>query len=88
VSCYPFQSPLRQEQVLSRESIIAEIRKDVALMEHIIKLLGGVKMVSIDEVVGKPRKARRSMSAAARRRISKVQKARWSKWKAAKKKKA
>ena len=56
MSCYPFQSPLRQEQVLSRESIIAEIRKDVALMEHIIKLLGGVKMVSIDEVVGKPRK--------------------------------
>ena len=80
VPCYPAQSPLRQEQALSRESIIAAIRKDVALMEHVIKLLGGVKMVPI----GKPRKAR-TMSAAARRRISKAQKARWSKWKAAKK---
>ena len=86
MSCYPSQSPLRQEQALSRESIIAEIRKDVALMEHVIKLLGGGKTVSIDEVVGKSRKARRSMSAAARRRISKAQKARWSKWKAAQKK--
>ncbi len=51
-------------------------------MEHVIKLLGGVKMVSIDSVIAgsKPRKTR-TMSAAARRRISKAQKARWAKWK-------
>lgn len=70
---------------MSRESIIAEIRKDVALMEHVIKLLGGVKTVSIDEVVGKPRKARRKISAAGRKRIAAAQRARWAKIRAAKK---
>ena len=73
---------VHERSTVSRKSIIAEIRKDVALMEHVIKLLGGVKMVSIDSI--KPRKTR-TMSAAARRRISKAQKARWAKWKAAKK---
>jgi len=83
--CYPVPSQLRQEHTLSRESIIAEIRKDVALMEHVIKLLGGVKTVSIDEVVGKPRKARRKISAAGRKRIAAAQRARWAKIRAAKK---
>ena len=72
---------------MSRASIIAEIQQDIRRMEKVIELLGGATMVSIDEVVGKPRKARRKMSASARRRISKAQKARWSKWKAARKKK-
>jgi hypothetical protein len=70
---------------MSRESIIAEIRKDVALMEHVIKLLGGGRTVSIDEVVGKPRKPRRKMSAAGRKRIAAAQRARWAKVRAAKK---
>jgi hypothetical protein len=74
-----------REVALSRESIIAEIRKDIALMERVIKLLGGVKMVSIDEVVGKPKKARRKISAAGRKRIAAAQRARWAKIKAAKK---
>ncbi len=71
---------------MSRESIIAEIRKDVALMERVIKLLGGGKTVSIDEVVGKPRKGRRKISAAGRRRIAAAQRARWAKIRAGKKK--
>ena len=75
-----------REVALSRESIIAEIRKDIALMEGVIKLLGGGKMVSIDEVVGKTKKARRKISAAGRRRIATAQRARWAKIKAAKKK--
>ena len=74
---------------MSRASIIAEIQQDIRRMEKVIELLGGAKMMSIDDVsideVVKPRKARRKMSASARRRISKAQKARWSKWKAAKK---
>jgi len=65
---------------LSRESIIAEIRQDIARMEKVIELLGGVKTVSIDTVVGKPgKKARRKMSAAGRKRIAAAQKARWAK---------
>jgi len=71
---------------LSRESIIAEIRKDMALMERVIEMLGGVKTVSIDEVVGRPRKPRRKISAAGRRRIAAAQRTRWAKIKAAKKK--
>jgi hypothetical protein len=74
------------EDTLSRESIIAEIRKDMALMERVIAMLGGVKTVSIDEVVGRPRKPRRKISAAGRRRIAAAQRARWAKIKAAKKK--
>jgi hypothetical protein len=70
---------------MSRESIIAEIRKDVALMEHVIKLLGGVNTVSIDDVVGKPKTARRKMSAAGRKKIAAAQRARWAKVRAAKK---
>jgi hypothetical protein len=69
---------------LSRESIIAEIRKDMALMERVIEMLGGVKTVSIDTVVGKPR-ARRKMSAAGRKRIAAAQRARWAKIRAGKK---
>jgi hypothetical protein len=42
-------------------------------------------MVSIDEVVGKPKKARRKISAAGRKRIAAAQRARWAKIKAAKK---
>ena len=71
--------------MLSRESIIAEIRKDMALMERVIEMLGGVKTVSIDTVVGKPHKARRKMSAAGRKRIAAAQRARWAKIRAAKK---
>ena len=67
---------------MSRESIIAELRKDMALMEHVIKLLGGVKTVSIDKVVGR---RRRKISAAGRKRIAAAQRARWAKIKAAKK---
>jgi hypothetical protein len=70
---------------LSRESIIAEIRQDIARMEKVIELLGGGKMVSIDEVVGKPRKARRKISAAGRKRIAAAQRARWAKIRAGKK---
>ena len=71
--------------MLSRESIIAEIRKDMALMERVIEMLGGVKTVSIDTVVGKPHKARRKMSAAGRKRIAAAQRARWAKIRAGKK---
>lgn len=67
---------------MSRESIIAELRKDMALMEHVIKLLGGVKTVSIDKVVDR---RRRKISAAGRKRIAAAQRARWAKIKAAKK---
>jgi hypothetical protein len=74
-----------RERTLSRESIIAEIRKDMALMERVIEMLGGVKTVSIDTVVGKPRKARRKMSAAGRKRIAAAQRARWAKIRAGKK---
>ena len=70
---------------MSRESIIAEIRKDMALMERVIEMLGGVKTVSIDTVVGKPHKARRKMSAAGRKRIAAAQRARWAKIRAGKK---
>lgn len=71
-----------REHTLSRESIIAEIRKDMALMEHVIKLLGGGKTVSIDKVIGK---GRRKMSAAGRKRIAAAQRARWAKIRAKKK---
>ncbi len=67
---------------MSRESIISEIRKDVALLEHVIRLLGGVRMVSINKVVGKPR---RKISAAGRKRIAAAQRARWARIRAAKK---
>ena len=52
-------------------------------MERVIEMLGGVKTVSIDTVVGK---ARRKISAAGRKRIAAAQRARWAKLKAAKKK--
>jgi len=84
-ACYYFRSQLRQEHTSSRASIIAEIRQDIARMEKVIELLGGVKTVSIDEVVGKPRKPRRKISAAGRRRIAAAQRARWAKIRAAKK---
>jgi hypothetical protein len=70
---------------LSIESIIAEIRQNIARMEKAIELLSGGKTVSIDKVVGKPRTARRKLSAAGRRRIAAAQKARWAKIRAAKK---
>ena len=70
---------------MRRESIIAEIRKDMALMEHVVRLLGGVKTVSIDKIVGRPRKPRRKMSAAGRKRIAAAQRARWAKIRDAKK---
>ncbi len=55
-------------------------------MEHVVKLLGGVRMVSIDTVLGKPhKKARRKISAAGRKRIAAAQRARWAKIRAAKK---
>jgi hypothetical protein len=73
------------ERTLSRESIIAEIRKDMALMERVIEMLGGAKMVSIDTVVGKPQKKRKGMSAAGRKRIAAAQRARWAKIRASKK---
>jgi len=80
VLCYPFAFSDR-ERTLSRESIIAEIRKDIALMEHVVKLLGEAKTVSI----GKLRKARRKISAAGRKRIAAAQRARWAKIRAKKK---
>jgi hypothetical protein len=52
-------------------------------MQKVIELLGGGKTVSIDEVVGKPR---RKMSAAARKKIAAAQRARWAKVRAAAKK--
>jgi hypothetical protein len=73
------------EYGLSRESIIAEIRKDMALMERVIEMLGGAKTVSIDAVVGKPKKARRKISSAGRKRIAAAQRARWAKIRAGKK---
>jgi hypothetical protein len=70
---------------MSRENIIAEIRQDIARMEKAIELLGGGKTVSIDTVVGKPRKGRRKMSAAGRKKIAAAQRARWAKIRAARK---
>lgn len=70
---------------MSRESIIAEIRKDIAMMERVVKMLGGVKTVHIDTVVGKPTK-KRKISAAGRKRIAAAQRARWAKIRAAEKK--
>jgi ABC-type transporter Mla maintaining outer membrane lipid asymmetry ATPase subunit MlaF len=56
----------------------------MALMERVIGILGGGgKTVLIDNVVGKPRKGRRKISAAGRKRIAAAQRA---KLKAAKKK--
>jgi len=73
-------------QTLSRASIIAEIRQDIARMEKVIELLGGGSTVSIDEVVGKSgKKTRRKISAAGRKRIAAAQKARWAKVRAGKK---
>jgi hypothetical protein len=66
---------------LSRASIIAEIQQDIARMKKVIELLGGGKMVSINKVVGKPR---RKMSAAGRKKIAAAQRARWAKIRAAK----
>ena len=68
---------------MSRESIIAEIRKNIALMERVIERLRGDKIVSVDKVV-KPPKARRKMSAAGRKRIAAAQRARWAKIRAKK----
>ena len=45
-------------------------------MERVIEMLGGVKTVPIDTVVGK---ARRKISAAGRKRIAAAQRARWAK---------
>lgn len=69
---------------MSRESIIAEIRQDIARMEKVIKLLGGGKTVSVERVV-KAGKPRRKMSVAGRKRIAAAQRARWAKIRAAKK---
>jgi hypothetical protein len=70
------------ENALSRASIIAEIQQDIARMQKVIELLGGVKAVSTDKAVGK---RRRKMSAAGRKRIAAAQRARWAKIRAAKK---
>ena len=70
---------------MSRASIIAEIQQDIARMEKVIELLGGVKMVPIERIV-KTRKALRStISAAGRKRIAAAQRARWARIRAAKK---
>jgi hypothetical protein len=70
---------------LSRASIIAEIQQDIARMEKVIELLGGVKMVPIERIVKTRKAPRRKISAAGRKRIAAAQRARWARIRAAKK---
>jgi len=74
---------------MSRESIVAEVRAEIARLQQVLTLLGqeghGItKVVDGRTKAGRAaagRKApRRQISAAARARISRIQKARWAKW--------
>jgi len=63
------------------EDVVKEITNEIDRLTHVLRVLTGVK------TKGKPATgSRRRMSAAARRKISLAQKARWKKWKADKKK--
>jgi hypothetical protein len=83
--CYPFQSHLAtMERTLSIESIVQEVRAEIARLQQVLALLGGgtVRGHKAARVTTKPR---RKMSAAGRRRIAAAQRARWAKIRAAKK---
>ena len=69
---------------MSRESIIAEIREDMARMQKVLDLLDyKPKTVKLDSVVGRGKK--RHVSASARKKIAAAQRARWAKWRTAQK---
>jgi hypothetical protein len=61
------------------ENVIQEVRKEIGKLNHVLRLLTGTARKQ-----AKSPAPRRKMSAAARRRISLAQKARWKKWKAKK----
>ena len=73
-----------------RESIIAEVRAEIAKLQEVLRLLGAQEGHGVTKVVDGRTKAgraaagrkapRRQISAAARARISRIQKARWAKW--------
>jgi hypothetical protein len=78
---------------MSRESIVAEVRAEIARLQQVLALLGqeghGItKVVDGRSKAGRAARAaragngkpRRQISAAARARISRIQKARWAKW--------
>ena len=71
------------------ESILAELRSERARMDHAIAALEGLAGPSAprrgrtpkSQTAAAPRQKRRTMSAAARKRISEAMKQRWAKWK-------
>ncbi len=74
---------------MSRETIVAEVQAEISRLQQVLTLLGAETGHGIAKVVdgrtkagraAAGRKGRKTMSAAARRRISEIQKARWAKW--------
>jgi hypothetical protein len=62
------------------ENVIEEVRKEIEKLNHVLRVLTGVKPAE------RAKGPRRKISAAGRRRIAAAQRARWRKIKAAKKK--
>ena len=60
------------------ENVIEEVRKEIVKLNHVLRVLTGVKQTKV-----KP--ARRKISAAGRARIAAAQRRRWAKIKARKK---
>jgi hypothetical protein len=70
------------------DSIAVRVRQEIKTLQEVLRLLeGGAKQTAAtaSAVSVPPAKPRRTMSAAARRRIAAAQKARWAKVRAAKK---
>jgi hypothetical protein len=69
------------ENTLSRDSIIQEVRAEIARLQQVLTLLGE-DVVRVQKPVGET--ATRQISAAGRKRIGAAARARWAKIKAAK----
>lgn len=68
---------------MDNKRIIVAIDSEIRQLQHARKVLVSLNRGS--RIAGRAVKPRKKMSAAARRRISLAQRARWRKWKAAKK---
>ena len=60
------------------ENVIEEVRKEIVKLNHVLRVLTGVKQTKVKQ-------ARREISAAGRARIAAAQRRRWAKIKARKK---
>lgn len=70
---------------MSMESIAQQVRADIAKLTEILRLLESEESEPAKHAMVEEKKPRRTMSAAARKRIAAAQRARWKKVRAGKK---